>query len=160
MQWDTRSAAETRTYLRVGAEQLEFIDGGNDISWVAGAGVSFQRGRNEMFIDLSRSIGPSNAGLVISRDQLRLRWTRDMTPRLALVAGVRGTYDDSVDPDAIYQARTYATGDLGLQWRWQEEFTLRVAIDYTWQEFEDGIDDATSSGAMASVIWQPIQRRR
>jgi hypothetical protein len=65
-----------------------------------------------------------------------------------------------VDPDAIYQARTYATGDLGLQWRWQEEFTLRVAIDYTWQEFEDGIDDATSSGAMASVIWQPIQRRR
>ena len=160
MQWDTRSATDTRTYFRVGAEQLEFIDGGNDISWVAGAGVSFQRGRNEMFIDLSRSIGPSNAGLVISRDQLRLRWTRDMTPRLALFMGVRGTYDDSVDPDAIYQARTYATGDLGLQWRWQEEFTLRVGIDYTWQEFEDGIDDATSSGAMASVIWQPIQKRR
>lgn len=160
MQWDTRSAADTRTYFRVGAEQLEFIDGGTDISWVAGAGVSFQRGRNEMFIDLSRSIGPSNAGLVISRDQLRLRWTRDMTPRLALVFGVRGTYDDSVDPDAIYQARTYATGDLGLQWRWQEEFTLRVGIDYTWQEFDDAIDDATSSGAMASVIWQPIQRRR
>lgn len=160
LQWDTRSAADTRTYFRVGAEQLEFIDGGNDISWVAGAGVSFQRGRNDMFIDLSRSIGPSNAGLVISRDQLRLRWTRDMTPRLALVMGVRGTYDDSVDPDAIYQARTYATGDLGLQWRWQEEFTLRVGIDYTWQEFEDGIDDATSSGAMASVIWQPIQKRR
>ncbi len=160
MQWDTRTAAETRSYLRLGAEQLEFIDGGNDVSWVAGAGVSFQRGRNEMFIDLSRSIGPSNAGLVIARDQLRLRWTRDMTPRLALVAGVRGTYDDSVDPDAIYQARTYATGDLGLQWRWQEEFTLQVGIDYTWQEFEDGIDHATSSGAMASVIWQPIQKRR
>lgn len=160
LQWDTRTAADTRSFIRLGAEQVEFVDGETEIAWVAGAGVSFQVGRNELFSDLSRSVGPSSAGLVITRDQLRVRWTRDMTPRLALLAGLRGTHDDSVDPDALYQARTYATGDLGLQWRWQEEFSLRVAIDYTWQEFENGIDDATSSGAMVSVTWQPIQRRR
>jgi len=160
LQWDSRTAADTRTFVRFGAEQVEFVDGENEIAWVAGTGVSFQIGRNELFADLSRSIGPSSAGLVIARDQLRMRWTRDMTPRLALVAGLRGTHDDSVDTDALYQARTYATGDFGVQWRWQEEFSLRVAVDYTWQEFDDELDDATSSGAMVSVTWQPIQRRR
>ena len=53
-----------------------------------------------------------------------------------------------------------ATGDVGLQWYWQEEFSLRCAYDYTWQEFRDEGTDATSSGAVLSVIYQPLQRRR
>ena len=74
----------------------------------------------------------------MTRDQLRLRWTRAMTPRLSLLAGLRGTHDDDVDTDVARSSRArYATGDVGLQWRWQEEFSLRVAYDYTWQEFDD-----------------------
>jgi hypothetical protein len=61
---------------------------------------------------------------------------------------------------STFTARSYATGDLGLQWRWQEEFTLRVAYDYTWQEFDDALVDATSSGAMVSITYEPLQRRR
>jgi hypothetical protein len=49
---------------------------------------------------------------------------------------------------------------VGLEWRWAEEFSLRAAYDYTWQKFEDAIDDATSSGATLSFIYQPLQRRR
>jgi hypothetical protein len=160
VQWDSRTAADTRTFVRFGAENVELVDGQKETAWIAGGGVSFQVGRNELFTDLSRSIGPSSAGLVIARDQLRARWTRDMTPRLALLAGLRGTHDDAVDSDSLYQARTYLTGDVGLQWRWQEEFSLRVVFDYTWQDFENGVDNATSTGAMVSVTYQPVQRPR
>jgi hypothetical protein len=160
LQWDTRNAAETRKFLRLGAQNVELVDGGSETAWLAGAGVSFVIGRNELFADVARSVGPSAAGVVVARDQLRLRWTRAMTPRLSVLAGLRGTHDDDVNDDSTFQARSYATGDVGLQWRWQEEFSLRVAYDYTWQEFEDAQFDATSNGATISFLYQPLQRGR
>jgi hypothetical protein len=163
LQWDTRSASERRTFLRAGAQRVDFADGDSATAWLAGAGVTMPIGRNQLFFDLSRSVGPSSAGNVITRDQLRMRWSRDLTPRLALLAGVRGTHDEDVDEDSAFQPRSYATGDIGLQWRWEEEFSLRVAYDYTWQKFDDTLLDreaAKSSGAMVSVLYQPLQRRR
>jgi hypothetical protein len=159
VQWDTRKATGTRSFLRAGAQHVELADGGSDVAWLAGAGVSFIRGRNEIFTDLARSVGPSSAGLVISRDQLRLRWTYAMTPRLNFLAGLRGSHDEGLDSTSTFEERNYATGDIGMQWRWQEELSLRIAYDYTWQEFRDALDDATSSGAMVSVTYQPTQRR-
>ncbi|HEU4779364.1 MAG TPA: hypothetical protein VFS58_05725, partial [Steroidobacteraceae bacterium] len=76
-----------------------------------------------------------------------------------LLAGRRGTHDEDVDPVTTFEPRSYATGDVGLQWRWHEEFSLRVAYDYTWQEFRDAPTDATSSGASISLFYQPLQRR-
>jgi hypothetical protein len=161
LQWDSHNAAGTQTFLRAGAQQVEFESGESTTAWLAGAGVSLLSGRNELFADLSRSVGPSSAGIVIARDQLRLRWTRDLTPRVSFLAGLRGTHDDDVSEQSVFRARQYATGDIGLQWRWQEEFSLRVSYDYTWQDFDDALTDAaTSSGAMVSVLYQPSQRRR
>jgi hypothetical protein len=162
LQWDRRTAAETRSYLRIGAQNVELVGGDSNVAWLAGAGVNFLVGRNELFLDLSRNVGPSSAGVVVSRDQLRLRWSRAFSPRLALIAGLRGTHDEDIDDTDLstFTERSYATGDVGLEWRWQEEFSLRVAYDYTWQEFQDAVADATSSGAMVSVTYQPLQRRR
>jgi hypothetical protein len=160
VEWGTRTAADTRTYVRAGAQNVELQSGDSEVAWLAGAGVSLIMGRNELFLDLSRNIGPSSIGLIVARDQLRVGLTRAMTPRLSLVAGLRGIHDDAVDSDSGFEGRTYATGDVGLQWRWQEEFSLRFTYDYTWQEFRNDVADATSSGAMISVLYQPLQRRR
>jgi len=160
LQWDTRSATDTQTYLRVGAQNVEVTGGDKELAWIAGAGISKIIGRNEVFADLARNVGPSSAGVIVTRDQLRLRLTRAMTPRLSFLAGIRGTHDDEVDPLTTFVPRSYATGDLGLEWRWQEEFTVRAAFDYTWQEFDEASTDATSSGATVSFVYQPQQRRR
>lgn len=161
LQWDTRNAAETRKYLRLGAQNVELVNGESEVAWIAGGGASVLIGRNQLFVDLSRNVGPSGSGIVVTRDQLRFRWTFDMTPRVSFLAGLRGTHDEDVDPDSDFQTRSYATGDVGFQWRWQEEFSLRLAYDYTWQEFEDQLTDAaTSNGATLSFLYQPLQRRR
>jgi len=162
LEWETRNAADMRTFVRAGAQRVDFEAGGSATAWLAGGGVSTIRGRNQLFADLTRSVGPSSAGIVITRDQLRFRWTHDLTPRLSFLAGVRGTHDEDVtDDQENFRPRSYATGDIGLQWRMQEEFSLRVAADYTWQEFDDGLSqDATSSGALVSILYQPLQRRR
>ena len=160
VQWDTRTARDTKTFFRVGAQNVELPTGDSNIAWLAGAGVSLVLGRNELFTDLSRSVGPSSAGVVVARDQLRLRLTRAMTPRLNLLVGVRGTYDDDVDDTSTFTARSYATADFGVEWRWQEEWSVRLEGDYTWQKYQDAVDDATSSGVIASIIYQPLQRSR
>jgi len=160
LQWDRRTAADTRTYLRGGAENVEVPGADDELTWIVGAGVSFLIGRNELFADLSRNVGPSSVGELVARDQLRVRWTRAMTPRLSLLGGLRGTHDDGLGDTSTYRPRQYATGDVGLQWRLQEEFSLRATLDYTWQEFEDAVDDATSSGAMITFLYQPLQSRR
>lgn len=160
VEWNKRTVADTRGYLRAGAQNVELQNGDSEIAWIAGVGVEKMVGRNELFADLSRNVGPSSAGTVVTRNQLRARWTRAMTPRLSLLAGIRGTYDENVDPASTFRPRRYATGDVGLQWYWQEEFSLRAVYDYTWQEFRDEGTDATSSGALLSVIYQPLQRRR
>ena len=161
VQWDTRTATEIETFVRVGMQQVEYENGFKQDAWLAGAGVSMPVGRNQLFADLTRGVGPSSAGIIITRDQLRLRWQRDFTPRLAFLLGVRGTHDESFVEDGLYRPRGYATGDVGLQWRWREEFSLLAALDYTWQEFDDQLADAsTSNGARISVTYQPLQRRR
>jgi len=162
LQWDTRSVADTQTFLRGGAQRVDFENGGTATAWLAGGGVSLVHGRNQLFTDLTRSVGPSSSGIVITRDQLRFRWIRDLTPRLSFLAGVRGNYDEDVNTDVqTFRPRSYATGDVGLLWHWQEEFALRITANYTWQKFKDSLTDpATSSGAMVSVVYQPLQRRR
>jgi len=160
VEWSRRTATDSRGYLRAGALNVELQNGESEVAWVAGAGVELMMGRNELFLDLSRNVGPSSAGTVVTRNQLRARWTRAVTPRLSFLAGLRGTYDESVDELAAFRPRTYATGDVGLQWFWQEEFSLRATYDYTWQEFRETDIDAKSSGAMLTVLYQPQQRRR
>ena len=161
LQWDTRNAADTQKYLRLGAQNVELPTGGTEVAWVAGGGASVLKGRNTLFFDLSRNVGPSSSGIVVTRDALRFRWMFDMTPRMAFLAGVRGTHDDDVNPDSLFRARSYATGDIGFQWRWQEEFSLHFSYDYTWQKFDDQLTDpAKSNGATLTFLYQPVQRRR
>jgi len=158
LEWNTRTATQARGYLRGGAQNIELARGGSEIAWVAGAGMNFLAGRNELFVDLSHNVGPSSAGEVVTRDQLRLRWSRAMTARVNFLAGLRGSHDDAVDSASTFQQRTYATGNVGLEWRMQEEWSLRVAYDYTWQEFANDTSQETSSGALLSILYEPQQR--
>jgi hypothetical protein len=158
VQWDTRTVKDTRRFFRLGAQNVELPTGEKQTAWLAGAGVSVLLGRNEIFTDIARSVGPSSAGLVVSRDQLRLRLQRAMTPRLALQVGLRGTHDEAVDETTDFQVRSYATADVGLEWRWQEEWSFRIAGDYTWQKYGSIDQDADSLGGMVSIIYQPLQR--
>jgi hypothetical protein len=160
-QWDWRTARETRAFVRGGAQNVELAVGGSKTAWLAGGGVSLLLGRHQLFADISRNVGPSSAGVIVARDQLRVNWTFDVTPRLALLAGTRGTHDEDVSSVSSYRPRSYVTSEIGMLWRWREELSLRASADYTWQKFKNSPNDpSTSSGALVSILYQPLQRRR
>ncbi len=125
IQWDKRTTTDTRAYVRVGGQQVETFFGDKENAWLVGAGTNWILGRNELFLDAARNVGPSSSGFIVTRDQLRLRWTRAITPRLSLLAGLRGTHDEDFEniPFFEFAERSYVSGDLGVQWRWQEEFS-------------------------------------
>ncbi len=75
LEWNRRTVADTRSYFRAGAQNVELQNGKTETAWIAGLGAEFLVGRNELFADLSRNVGPSSAGVVVTRDQLRVRWT-------------------------------------------------------------------------------------
>ena len=161
LEWEQRTVSKMETFLRAGAQNVKFEGGTKETAWLFAAGVNMPIGRNQLFADLVRSIGPSSAGIVVARDQLRLRWTRDITPRLAFLLGLRGSHDEDVREFSSYRPRKYATGDVGMQWHWQEEFSLLASYEYSWQKFDDAlVDPATSTGMSITVLYQPLQRRR
>ena len=67
LQWDTRTASGSRKYLRLGAQNVDLPSGDKETAWIAGGGASILRGRNTVFLDLSRGVGPSSSGIVVAR---------------------------------------------------------------------------------------------
>ena len=163
LQWDTRTATGLADFpARRRAERRASQTARTETAWLAGAGVSLPIGPQPA---VRRPVAQRRSVVGRHRDHARpvapaLDARHDAAARLPgrrARHARRGRRSD----DHAYRPRSYATGDIGLQWHWQEEFSLRVTYDYTWQEFDDSLTDAaTSSGAMISVLYQPLQRRR
>jgi hypothetical protein len=78
---------------------------------------------------------------------------------MQFLVGLRGSHDEALDDTLPFTERVYATGNVAFQWRMLEELSLRVAYDYTWQEFSDVDLEAASSGAFLTLLYQPTTRR-
>jgi len=162
LEWGTETSQTIRSFVRVGAQRSDIVgplgDEITETSWLAGAGLRWTAGLTELFLDATRTVGPTSSGFIVERDQLRARLDRAISPRFSVFAGVRGIRDGAVDPDSTYQGRDYATGDIGLQWRVLQQLSVIATVDYTWQEFRDEVTDATSLGAMLTLLYEPRRR--
>ena len=166
LDWTTSATELMETFLRVGAQQTNFEDNeltgepGEEVtSWLAGAGVRRSVKLTELFFDVTHSVGPTSSGFVVQRDQVRFRWTHLFTPRFSMFSGVRGTHDDAVAEDTAFAARSYATADVGMEWRILQQLSLVAAIDYTWQDFDTQASrDSESGGARISFVYEPRRR--
>jgi hypothetical protein len=76
-----------------------------------------------------------------------------------MFSGVRGTHDDAVAEDTAFAARSYATADVGMEWRILQQLSLVASIDYTWQDFDTQASrDSESGGARISFVYEPRRR--
>jgi hypothetical protein len=149
----------TRAFVRVGAQVTDLLQplGGSEehTSVLGGLGIRWTGGLTEFFADATRDVSPISTGVIVDRDQLRLRLDRAITPRFGFFFGVRGIRDEAVDDESLFQGRRYATGDFGVSWRMLQQFSIVAAVNYTWQEFDVDPSDATSSGATLNLLWEP-----
>jgi len=92
---------------------------------------------------------------VVERYQLRLRLDHDISPRVALVFGLRGAHDQDVDDASTYPTRKFASGEVGVEWRVQRVLSLTATYNRLWQEYEDEPADRNSNGFLISLVYEP-----
>jgi len=154
VEWNTQYSESSRAYIRLGAQQTKPENGPSDTNIIAGAGGQWATQRNNLFLDLTRSVGPVSAGTVVERYQLRLRVDHDVSQRFALRVGARFSHDQETQ-EGTYPTRKYAIGELGFEWRWLRQWSLVGSYNYRWQEYEDEPSDADSSGFLIGIVYEP-----
>ncbi|MFL6548540.1 MAG: hypothetical protein ACJ8OJ_07575 [Povalibacter sp.] len=154
-QWDHDFSPVSRMYARIGGRNISSDERGEDTSFVAGLGGRWSSQRNQLFLDLTRTVEPISAGTVVERYQLRLRLDHDISPRVALVFGLRGAHDQDVDDASTYPTRKFASGEVGVEWRVQRVLSLTATYNRLWQEYEDEPADRNSNGFLISLVYEP-----
>jgi len=153
-EWNTQYSETSRAYIRLGAQQTSPENGPSDSNIIAGAGGQWASQRNNLFLDLTRSIGPVSAGTVVERYQLRLRLDHDISPRFAVRAGARLSRDEQTQ-EGTYPTRKYATGELGFEWRWMRQWSLVGTYNYRWQEYADEPTSRDANSFLFAIVYEP-----
>lgn len=161
-EWSNRLSPVAELYLRGGAERTEvdrpaILGSGTlaDTTWLAAFGARWRLRVTDVFFDASRRIDPSASGFVLERNELRLRATRHLTPRVNGSVALRALETSAIDPAATYRDRRYATGSLGLEWRLRRAWSLLATYDHTWQEFDGSPRDAAANSASIGLVYEP-----
>jgi hypothetical protein len=155
VEWTTDFSPTSRFYVRLGGQQTEPDVGESDNNVIAGIGGRWQSQRNELFLDLTRTVGPVSAGTIVERHQLRFRLNHDISERVATVLGARFSRDESIDEASTYPTREYATAEAGIEWRIQRQFALTATYNYLWQEYSDEPSDASANGFLIGFVYEP-----
>jgi hypothetical protein len=150
-------------FARGGVERtrLEVLPGenANPTSAVVGAGGDWRLQSSRLFFDYIRGVNANSTGVLVERDQIRLRYLHDLSPRLSARVSVVGVKTDGLDADRRFDsARRYARSTFGFEWRIRREWSLTGGYDYTWQKYDRADSSAASNGINLSIVYEPRRR--
>ena len=130
-----------------------------ETSYVGGAGVQWTFPVNKVLMDLTMSVDPNSSGVLVKRDQVRLRLDHQFSERLAGNVGLRYIRDKSVDSDIALAERRYGVATVGVAWRQTKTISYAAEYNYTNQKFDalnaPGSRDATSNAVHVSFVYEP-----
>jgi hypothetical protein len=91
----------------------------------------------------------------VERYQLRMQINHDVSPRLTLLLGVRGSHDEEIDETGTFPTRKYAAAEGGFEWRVLRNFAVTGTYGYRWQEYADELSDRSSNGFLIGMVYEP-----
>jgi hypothetical protein len=153
--WETDYSQTSRFYISVGSQQTKQDGRDSETSLISGIGGRWETQRNQLFLDLTRDVGPVAAGTIVERHQLRFRLNHDISERFSSLLGARLHRDESIDEQSTYPTREYAAADVGVEWRFHRAFALTATYTYRWQEYSDEPSDASANGFLIGVVYEP-----
>ena len=164
VQWYKLYTQTTKYYIRVGVNRTEFqgsalsqptSTSADTIS--AGAGVSWAFQITTVFLDLTRWVNPSPTGVAVDQNQLRLRFERRWTPRMATFVGVVAVKQDPLGSASETFAASYVSGTVGFEWRYTRAFALVGSYSYALQKLGDQSGSGDANTLKVSVVYQPFR---
>ncbi|HEY8540429.1 MAG TPA: hypothetical protein VIL28_16315 [Steroidobacteraceae bacterium] len=156
VEWRTDYSETTQVYARLGAQRtdLKRANGEAQNSFVGGIGGNWTWPTTKIFLDLTRRVGPSAAGAIVERNQLRFKLSRAIQPRLSFLSGVRASYDEGLD-SPTFQKREYVSAEVGFDWRMTRKWSLVGLYHYIWQEYSHEPADTSSNAISVGIVYEP-----
>jgi hypothetical protein len=161
LEWRSRRSEVAQWYVRVGAEKVDVpssvvgTDSSSETGFEGGIGTDWSWEVTRVFLDATSAVEPNASGRLVQRNQLRFRLLHQFSPRTSGWVGARLQRDEAlVDSTDPFRDRDYATGSLGMEWRFSRDFSLSAQYDARWQEFDDDPSARTSNAFQLSVVYQ------
>ena len=161
-QWSRRNSQIMQTYVRFGANRLAAQTAQGTINsngFTGGAGVQWNFQVTQVVIDALRELTPSDAGSVITNDELRFRVLHAFEPRFSGFFGARAlrVRGASNKPGLAIQGEDYVTGEMGVEYQVSLNFRVQGTYTLTWQQFQ-GEPSAESNAVGLAFIYQPLSQ--
>jgi hypothetical protein len=102
---------------------------GTDDTPTFGLGIDKRGERSSMRTELLRRMSPDSLGFVAPRDELRVSWTRLMSPRVGGRMSLRAIDAEGV-PGVVGSERRYGRLDLGLDWALRPTWSFIASYSY------------------------------
>jgi opacity protein-like surface antigen len=121
------------------------------------AGVTREGEVSRTRLDVRQSVDPGGRGALQKRSQVRLRYTRQLSPRL--FANLAARVQQTEETGEFGVDRDYQRYRAGLEWQFTQSWSIEGAYTYTAQDFSNQPTDADSNSFTISVIYEPPRRR-
>jgi hypothetical protein len=105
---------------------------------------------------IGRRYIPTGDGRKAELDQLRLQYSRDLSPRLKLGGVARYETRTDIEETIISDDRDYARGDLTLTWMMSQTWYLTGGYSYIWEERERAVSDAANNQVYIGIGYKGL----
>ena len=128
---------------------------------VYSAGITKKGDVSRVVLDASRTVDPGGTGFLQDRTQFRLRYTRQLSPKMFGDFNARIQNTKEISPAPIVSIeRNYQRYGAGLEWRISRIWSVRGDYRYTEQDFDQTVGSASSNEFGISLIYDPARRAR
>jgi hypothetical protein len=120
---------------------------GTDDTPTFALGITKRGERSTMHSELVRRMSPDSLGFVAPRDEIRVGWTRMMSPRVSGRLGLRGIDAEGV-PLVLGSDRQYGRIEFGVDWALRPTWSFVASYAYARASTDVMIGDPAESNAL------------
>lgn len=120
---------------------------GTDDTPTFGLGIDKRGERSSMRTELLRRMSPDALGFVAPRDELRVSWSRMMSPRVEGRLALRAIDAEGL-PGVVASERRYGRLELGLDWALRPTWSFITSYSYEKARSDATIGDPAESNAV------------
>ena len=124
---------------------------GTDDTPIWAIGITKRAERSAMRTELQRRIAPDAAGFVAARDELRMSWTRMMSPRVSGRVALRAIDAEGVDA-VLGSDRRYGRAEVGLAWQLRPTWSFGASYAYASSDSSTRIGGTADSNTVTLGI--------
>ncbi|MBT8085174.1 MAG: hypothetical protein KJN72_08115 [Woeseia sp.] len=125
------------------------------------AGLTKEGEVSRLVLDAGQTVDPGGTGFMQERSQLRMRYTRQLSPTVYGNFDARVQRTDELSAQGTDISRDFLSFGVGAEWRLSRIWSFRGDYVFIDQEFDQafGVGSASSNRVSVSIVYDPARAR-